>query len=57
MPDNVQIYGNKMDSECVSYNTQHEAGLQVNEYLLIDERIQNPVKYEFRELHKVQLFS
>ena len=40
MPVNMAEYG----SEYVSYNTQRKATLQVNEYLLRDGRIHNPVE-------------
>ena len=44
MPEYVWISGNRQDSEYVSYNTQLKVTLQVNEYLLRDECIQNSVK-------------
>ena len=34
MPEYVRIYDNRKGSEYVSYNTQFEITLQVNEYLL-----------------------
>ena len=44
MAENVrpEYANNRQDSEYVSYNTQREVILQVNEYLLRDELIQNP---------------
>ena len=44
MPEYVWTSGNRQDSEYVSYNTQLKVTLQVNEYLLRDECIQNSVK-------------
>ena len=38
MPECIWVYNNKQDS------TQHEVPLQVDEYLLKDRRIQDPVK-------------
>ena len=40
---------NKQGSESVSYNAQHNGTLKVNEYLLSDWRIQNPVKDYFHK--------
>ena len=40
----VWIYNNRQGSEYVSYNTQREVTLQVNEYLLSNRPIQNLVK-------------
>ena len=44
MPEYLRIYDNRQGSEYVSYNKQDEVTLQVNEYLLRDRLIQNPVK-------------
>ena len=44
MPEYVWIYDNRQDSEYVSYNTQSEVTLPVNEYLLRDRSIQDLVK-------------
>ena len=44
MLEYVWIYVNGQGSEYISYNTQSEVTLQVNEYLLRDRRIQNPDK-------------
>ena len=44
MPVYVWIYNNRQGSEYISYNTYREVTLEVNEYLLRDRRIQNPVK-------------
>ena len=41
----VLIPTNRQDSEYVRYTTLREVALQVNEYLLRDKRLQNPVKY------------
>ena len=38
MPEYVWIYDNRQGSEYASYNTQREVTLQVNEYLLRDQR-------------------
>ena len=40
---------NKQGSESVSYNAQQNGALKVNEYLLSDWRIQNPVKDYFHK--------
>ena len=44
MPEYVWIYDYEQVSEHVSYNTQRGVTLQVNEYLLRERHIQNPVK-------------
>ena len=40
----VWIYDNKQGSEYVSHNTYRGVTLQLNEYLLRERNIQNPVK-------------
>ena len=40
----VWIYDNKQGSEYVSHNTYRVVTLQLNEYLLRERNIQNPVK-------------
>ena len=40
----ARIYNNRQGFEYVQYNTQHKVTLQVNEYLLRDRSIQNPIK-------------
>ena len=44
MAEDVWIYDNRKVSEYVSYNAYGDSTLQVHEYLLRDERIENPVK-------------
>ena len=44
MSDYIWIYDNRQGSEYVSYNIQRQENLQVNEYLLWDRLIHNPVK-------------
>ena len=44
MYEYVRIYDNRQGAEYVSYNTQSEVTLQVNDYLSRDRRIQNLVK-------------
>ena len=44
MSEYVWIYNIRQGSEYVSYNTQREVTLQVNEYLLSNRPIQNLVK-------------
>ena len=44
MPEYAWIYDNRQGSEYIPYNTQRKVTLQVNEYLLTERRIQNPVK-------------
>ena len=41
MPTYIQICGNSQSSGYDLYNTQHEVTVQVNEYLIREERIQN----------------
>ena len=57
MPEYAWISGNRQDSEYVSYNTQFKVTLQVNEYLLRDECIQNSVKDLRGLLKKYQSFD
>ena len=40
----ICLYDKTQGSEYLSYNTYREVTLQANEYLLRDERFQNPVK-------------
>ena len=42
MPEYIRIFDNRQDSEHVSHGAR--VTLQVNEYLLRDRSIQNPVK-------------
>ena len=44
MSEYVWTYNNGQSCEYVSYNIYQEVTLQVNEYLLRDGRIQNPVR-------------
>ena len=44
MPEYIWIYDNRQGSEYESYNTQRKVPLEVNEYLLRDRQIQEPVK-------------
>ena len=57
MPEYAWISGNRQDSEYVSYNTQLKVTLQVNEYLLRDECIQNSLKDLRGLLKKYQSFD
>ena len=44
MPEYIWIYDNRQGSEYVSYKIECEVILQVNEYLLRDGDVQNPIK-------------
>ena len=44
MTEYIWIYDNRQGSEYVACNTYGRGTLQVNQYLLRDGRIQNPIK-------------
>ena len=53
MPEYVWIYDNRQDSEYAPYSAWVEVTLKVNQYLLRDRHIQNPVKTKMERFGKI----